>query len=93
MASYRRRHEADAGTASELIVARSRDIPHSRDPFARPATELLSPHDYRNGIGGRTTGWPSSAIVCCGAGGGNGAAACAGWSGGAATGAGERAGE
>jgi hypothetical protein len=57
---------------------------------ARPAG-FYDPACYRNGIGGRTTGSPSSAIVCRGAG-GNGAAACAGGSGAAgaaAIGAGE----
>ena len=41
---------------------------------------LCNPACYRNGIGGRTTGSPSSAIVCRGDG-DNGAAACAGGSG------------
>jgi hypothetical protein len=64
-----------------MQVARIRDRQASCDPAC-----------YRSGIGGRTTGSPSSAIVCLGGAGGDGAAACAGGSGAAgatAIGAGE----
>ena len=86
MAPYRRRHEDDAGTASELICgvigspdgvartsARRRAQMRSRSDDRR--REIRARNCYRSGIGGRTTGWPSSAMAGGGGAGGSGAAA------------------
>ena len=60
MASHRGRHEDDAGTAPELIrMIRVAGTSNAGRSIARPAG--YESRLYRNGIGGRTTGPPSSA--------------------------------